>query len=162
MWKKRAILAACLGVVVIALTPLRFWSYFPTFEHYQTFPVAERCFEGDSGKLEATEIVATLDAAIRPGENTVWCASFQAAWKALETEVAGEPLTLEGDPAEAVALAASRDPRPHIPEESLCAAAGWNNKGIMDRITEELAQKFPRKPAPVFRGITPNSFVAYS
>lgn len=125
-------------------------------------PIAEPLFNADSQELKATKVVATLDAPIQKGTNAVWCASFLSAWKTLEADVAGEPLALQGAPGVALALNKAADPRPHIPEESLYVAAGWNDKGIVGQIASGLARKFPNKPPPVFPGIQPDSFVAYA
>ena len=62
----------------------------------------------------------------------------------------------------ALALGKAADPRPHIPQESLYVAAGWNQEGIIDKIRKDLAEKFPDKAQPAFPGILPDSFVAYA
>jgi hypothetical protein len=119
-------------------------------------------FNGDSQNLHKTIVVPTLDASIDGHNNVVWCASFLAAWKILETDVAKEPPALQGSPEASLGLNQASDPRPHIPRESIYAAAGWNQEGITDRIRKDLARKFPAKTPPTFTGILPNSFVAYA
>lgn len=111
-------------------------------------PVVELVFDGDSQGLTATQIVPTLDSPIQREMHTIWCASFLAAWKALETDLAQEPLSLQGAPEVARALEEAADPRPHIPEESLYVAADWNHEGITDQIKQDLAQKFPSQAQP--------------
>ena len=122
----------------------------------------EPVFAGDSRELKATRVAPTLEAPIRKGTNTIWCASFLAAWKSLETDIANEPVTLQGAPGVALSLDRAPDPRPSIPEESLYVAAGWNDNGITDQIRKGLARKFPAKAQPTFPGILPDSFVAYA
>ncbi len=46
-------------------------------------PSATPSFAGDSKDLKQTQIVATLDTPMEKGKNVIWCASFQAAWKAV-------------------------------------------------------------------------------
>ncbi|OHB67880.1 MAG: hypothetical protein A2V70_03340 [Planctomycetes bacterium RBG_13_63_9] len=124
--------------------------------------VGEPVLDGDSRELKATKVVPTLDAPIPKAMNAIWCASFLSAWKTLETDLAKEPLFLQGSPEVVLALNKAADPRPHIPEASLYVAAGWNQQGITDRIEKDLAQKFPTAIQPTFPGILPNSFVAYA
>src|SRR5664280_522976 len=119
-------------------------------------------FNGSSSELKATEIVPTLDTPIAKGKNVIWCASFLSAWKALEQDLAEEPVSLDGNPEMAALLNNSADPRPFIPATALYIATGWNQKGIINQIENDLRQRFPGKQPPTFPGITPNSFVAYS
>ena len=126
-----------------------------------SIPIAESGFEGSSLNLRKTKIVPTPDTAIDRQSNTVWCASFLAAWKLLEEDLAVEP-SLQGSPEAVAALNRAQDPRPGIPDENLYAAAGWSQKGIIDRITKDLAQKFPSKAPPAFPGISSDSIVTYA
>ncbi len=148
------------GLAVIAVAAGGF--YFLYFASGLSAPHDDPVFAGDSSELQATEVVATLDAPIPPNKNAIWCASFLAAWKTLETDLAKEPVALQGSPAVAQALNKAADPRPHIPEESLYVAAGWNQEGITDQINSDLAGKFPDKEPPTFPKIATNSFVAYA
>jgi hypothetical protein len=115
-----------------------------------------------SKDLTSTQIIPTLDFPIAKGENVIWCASFLSAWKALEKDIAGEPIALEGNPELASILGKAADPTSLIPSGSLYVAAGWNNKGITDKIAKDLKKLFPTKRAPSFPNIREDSFVAYS
>ncbi|MCX7427884.1 MAG: hypothetical protein NTW96_19930 [Planctomycetia bacterium] len=125
-------------------------------------PTGELTFDGDSQELKATIVVATLDAPIQEGMNAIWCASFLSAWKAMEEDVAKEPPSLQDSPKVALELNQAADPRPDVPKASMYVAAGWNDKGIVDQIQNDLAADFPTKAPPTFPGILPNSFVAYA
>jgi hypothetical protein len=118
-------------------------------------------FNKSSAELNATVVVATLDAPLPNGKNAIWCASFQAAWKALE-ELAGEPIVFEELPDVAKYLNDAMDPRPNVPQGSLYAVAGWNQNGIINQIQNDLKQRFPGKTPPAFSGILPDSLVAYA
>lgn len=116
----------------------------------------------DSSKLINTQIVPTMNTPIRSKSNVIWCASFVANWKNLESELAKEPIKLN-KPSEFVDLLNNApDPTSSIPKNSLYTAAGWNDKGIMEKIKNDLAKKFPDKEMPSFPGIVPDSFVSYS
>src|SRR2546428_14179201 len=71
-------------------------------------------FGGSSKELKATEVLGTLDTPVPQDKNAIWCASFQAAWKALEQDLAGEPVELEGSPGVAKLLNDAPDPRPQM------------------------------------------------
>ena len=131
-------------------------------DRFSSEPSAKTTFDGPSSDLSQTQIVATLDEPITPGNNAIWCASFQAAWKELEKNVAKEPIELDGGGQQVDSLNASADPKPTIPKDCLYTTAGWNNKGIVKNICAELAKRFPTKTPPSFPGIAPDSFVAYA
>lgn len=116
----------------------------------------------DSSKLKNTQVVPTINTPIRSKSNVIWCASFVANWKNLQYELAREPIKLN-KPSEFVNLLNNApDPTSSIPKNSLYTAAGWNDKGIMEKIKNDLAKKFPDKEMPSFPNITPDSFVSYS
>jgi hypothetical protein len=119
-------------------------------------------FDGDSGALKHTVVAATLDGEIREGQSTIWCASFQAAWKSLQTNLYKGPVSLEGGGPLVDALNRAPSPRADAPAGSLYTASGWEDKGILQKIRTDLQQRFPSAPAPTFPGIIPGSFVAYS
>ena len=125
-------------------------------------PTLNPTFVGDSAELKTTKIFATLDAPIEKGKNTIWCASFLCAWKSLETDLAKEPVSLEGSPELAELLNKAADPRPNIPQDILYTAVGWNDKGIIQKIHDDLKKNFPDAAPPEFPEILPDSFVAYA
>lgn len=108
------------------------------------------------------EILGTLDAPLPKGKNALWCGSFLAAWKTLETQVASNALALHEPVKLADALNAAADPRSVIPLEALYVAAGWKNKGIVEQVQREVVQKFPSKEPPAFPDAVADSFIAYS
>ena len=123
--KKGIIVAIALALVTVAAGAFYLLYYVSDF----SAPDGEPVIAVDSSELQATEVVPTLDTPIPANKNAIWCASFLAAWKTLETDLAKEPVTLQGDPAIAQTLNKAVDPRPYIPNESLYVAAGWNQEG---------------------------------
>ncbi|MBT3278989.1 MAG: hypothetical protein HN370_06395 [Phycisphaerales bacterium] len=119
-------------------------------------------FEGNVSDLKSTVVVATLEAPLPKGSNTVWCSSFVACWKSLADELTQGPPKLVGAPAMATRLNAATDARKEIPPENLYTAAGWVNKGIGAEIRKGLKEKFPQKTPPRFDGLSPDSVVAYA
>jgi len=119
-------------------------------------------FDGKSSDLKRTQVVAALDAPIQKGKNVIWCASFRAAWKELQNGLAGGPVELEGNPAIADTLNRAYTPGRELPARSLYTAVGWEDKGILEQIRRDVAQQFPGSEPPIFPGLIPGSFVAYS
>ena len=124
--------------------------------------VSPPAFDGDSRELRATVVVPTLETPIPVGKNAIWCASYLATWKAMETDIFKEPISLQGSPAFALSLNKADDPRPWIPESSLYVAAGWCRDGIIDKIGKDLAEKFPAKSRPNFPKLSPEAIVSYA
>jgi hypothetical protein len=124
-------------------------------------PTLKPSFIGNSTELKTTKIYATLDAPIEKGKNTIWCASFLCAWKSLETDLAKKPVSLEGSPELVDLLNKAADLRASIPQDILYTAVGWNDKGIIQKIHEDMKKKFPNAVLPEFPRIADNSFVAY-
>lgn len=118
-------------------------------------------FSGESRELERTRILLSLDSAIEPGKNAVWCASFLSAWKALQNDLAGEPVKLQGAEAYCEALNSAIDPGDDLPQTSY-ANVGWVQEGIIETIRKDIREMFPAKEPPSFPEIIPNSFLAYA
>lgn len=118
-------------------------------------------YDGDAAGLQATTVALTLEEPLGENRNVIWCASFLAAWKRLEKDIAKEPLVLEQSPELAAALSGAADPRDYTPEESLYAAAGRGSDGITAQIAADLARRFPEKPAVEFPELLPDGILAY-
>jgi len=144
----------CLAIVVVLL--------FVLSQRPAKYVPAPMTFNGDSKNLKRTQIVATLDTPLQKGKNVIWCASFQSAWKALQTELAAEPIELAGGDRLVDLLNDARDVRPDIPADCLYTAVGWEDKGIINKIRTDLKHRFPQSQPPDFPDIEKNSFVAYS
>jgi hypothetical protein len=152
--KTRTVVVAAIGVGALLWVGHSLWP--------DTARSVKPVFDGDSKGLKATTVVATLDTPMEKGRNTIWCASFLAAWKSLEVDLAGEPLTMQGSPPVAASLSSASDPRPDISPECLYAVAGSVKNGIVEQICRDLVKKFPGKTAPAFPGLLPDDLVAYA
>ncbi len=123
-------------------------------------PVSTPTFEGQSDQLKQTRVVATLDAALDPSVNTIWCATLNAAWKELQ-EASEQPPSLAGAEAMCAALNSARDTRPDLPAGQSFSAAGAADQGILQKIDSGVRRLFPHRPVPSFPGIAPDSLVLY-
>ena len=154
-----------LGWLLLALVCIIGWElrmfHFP-FARRENPPGPPMQFDGPSTQLVATQIVPTLDAPIQEGRNAIWCASFTVAWKMMARDFTQGPPVFDQPSKTVDALILAADPRPDIPDDALCAAAGWGESGIVQKITTELQQKFPGKTPPVFPGMRADAYIAYS
>ncbi len=149
--------ALVLGLVVLAAVAVyAFWGKGLSSLNTKPPPAQK------SSDLRRTQIVATLDTPIEKGKNAIWCVSFQAAWKTLQNDLAKEPVSLEGNGRLVDSLNQAYTPGREVPEGSLYTAAGFKDKGILEKIRQDLKAKFPAKDPPTFPGIIKGSFVAYS
>lgn len=120
-----------------------------------------KSFDGTSQELEQTQVVLALDTPLVSGKNAVWCASFLAAWKALQYDVVGGPVQLTGALDPCKQLNEVDDPRELVPSGCLYATAGWAQKGIVQTIEKKIRELFPTQEPPTFPGLAEDSFVAY-
>jgi hypothetical protein len=144
-----SVCAVVVGLASVAeafgLTP--FASYVGRWFHTLT---RQQTFAGDSGLLERTVVVPTLDSPCPPGKNVVWCSSFQLAWNEIRDNVIGAPFDVTG----AEDIADRLNQAPHRASDleagSYYAAGGWTRDGIVKRIEKELGARFPRRELPDF------------
>ncbi len=121
--------------------------------------------EVNSIDLERTSVVATLDNPIPEYRNVIWCSTFQMAWDGLKENIIGEPVQVLGAEEMAARLNEAEVSETDLDEESFYAAAGLVDYGILEKIREEMASRFPSEPSPVFDesySTMPDAVVTYS
>jgi len=153
-------LPAILGL--LCLTGAAAWLTWNRLHDDPSESLIDYAFEGDSKNLNATRIIPTLDAELTEGENVIWCASFQAAWKEIQEDYLGEPVELDPTSSIADSLNDSVDPRPYIPEESLYTNSGFVGEGVLDEIRSDMKRRFPEFEPHEFESFFPEVFVAYA
>jgi len=119
----------------------------------------------DSNELEQTSIVATLDSPMPKYQNVIWCSTFQMAWDKLKLDIIEEPVEVVGAEKLAGHLNMAEFSTKNLEDESYYATAGFLADGIIAEIQEEMTQRFPSEPAPVFDGIDGlplETIIAYS
>jgi hypothetical protein len=112
--------------------------------------------------LKDTVVVPTLDTPFPQGKSAVWCSSFQIAWNRFRTGVVKEPVCLEGAEAIADRLNSATASDDDLAPESYYAAAGAARDGILERIAQEVSQKFPDAPRPRFGELPGAALVAFA
>jgi hypothetical protein len=94
-------------------------------------------------KLKETDILPYSTGQITSGRNYVYCATFQIAWEEMQNVLASGPLTLKDDPEMAVMLNRNPFDRSNLSEESYLAMGGRTDQGIVKKIRQAMADKFP-------------------
>jgi hypothetical protein len=107
-------------------------------------------FEGKSSGLKHSVIVPTLDTPLPAGKNVIWCSSFQIAWNRLKKDVAKGPIRIRNAELVADRLNRAKESAEDLEPEDYFAAAGRGRDGIVQKIQEEMSQKFPDVPRPEF------------
>jgi len=104
----------------------------------------------NSADLRQTAVVATLDCPMPEHKNVVWCGTFQIAWDKFKDDIIEEPVQLIGAEELAERLNKGKFSPENIEAESFYATAGFVEDGIIEQIQEEMAERFPSEPKPVF------------
>jgi hypothetical protein len=121
-----------------------------------------RTFEGDSGKLQRTVIVPTLESPIPEGKSAIWCSAFQIAWNHLKTDVAKGPLQVKNAEALAKALNDAPQSEADLPPGAYYATAGLVKDGIVEQIRSEMSRRFPKASFPPFESSPLDVAVAFA
>jgi len=93
--------------------------------------------------LAETDILPHAEGTITPGKNCVYCGTFQLAWNEMWDTLVKGPILLEGDPP-MVELLNRRDfQASDLADDCYLAAAGSVKDGIVERLRQELKERFP-------------------
>lgn len=93
--------------------------------------------------LAETDILPHTKGTITPGRNCVYCGTFQLAWNEMWDTFVKAPILLEGD-LPMVELLNRRDfQASDLADDCYLAAAGSVKDGIVERLRQELKERFP-------------------
>lgn len=169
-WLRRTLLAlaalACLGLLAALAVWPRLSVAMPIGAPREPdLTLGAAAFRAGPGELKGTTVSAHLDAPIELGRNTLYCATAQLAWNELY-DLAGGPLSLEGDPPAAAALNRRQLRRADLDEASLVAAAGLDGPALAKKLRREIGKKFGDSARPeqlgAIEAAPPGAPVAYS
>jgi hypothetical protein len=123
-----------------------------------------KTFSGNSDSLNETSIIPTLDSPCPKNKNVVWCSSFQLAWNRMKDDVIGAPVEVVGAEELAARLNTAGQSEADMESDSFYAAAGRVKNGIISRVQNEMAAKFPSHSVPDFNDIAgiSDGILAYS
>jgi hypothetical protein len=121
-------------------------------------------FSGSSDSLEQTIIVPTLDSPCPQNKNVVWCSSFQLAWNRMKDDVIGAPVEVVGAEELAARLNDAKQSDADVEARSFYAAAGRVEDGIIGKVQNDMAARFPSHSVPDFNDIVHlrRAILAYS
>ncbi len=97
-----------------------------------------------------TTVSAYLQTSHQPGQNFVWCSTFQLAWTSMGRDVCGEPLRLQGTPVIETALNQGGPTEKDHDPDSIYVKAGKLSPALIEEINASLRKKFGEEaPAPL-------------
>jgi len=102
--------------------------------------------------LKETCVVPTLESPIPQYNNAIWCGTLQLAWNKLKNDIIREPIGLIGADRLSGELNNARLSAHDLDAGSFYADAGLVSDGILERIGEQMAKRFPAEPKPLFSG----------
>ena len=122
--------------------------------------------EADVSDLKHTVITPHLAREIRPGQNVIWCASFQLAWNEL-VDFAGGKLEVQGPPLKMVEQLNRRIvTKDHLAEADVVAMAGMAGDDRVAEIRRRIKTKFGDRARPrlldMLEGLGPNDVFMYA
>jgi hypothetical protein len=117
-------------------------------------------FVGSSRGLRRTVVVPTLGTRLPAGKSAVWCAALALAWQQLGKDLGNGPVELEG--AGDLGRALGSLPDVGLQPEDRYVAAGLAREGIQERISREMAARFPGAAVPDLGVAGPDDFLAYA
>ena len=148
-------LAIATGVAAVALCLA--WFFWPFGEGSEPL---KKSFDGESERLTRTVIVPTLDTPIPDDRSAIWCSSFQLAWNRLKDDVIHEPIVLKGAETTSRQLNDANPSDKDLSAQSFYAAAGWAKDGIVEKVRQDMARKFPGVPVMEL-SVPPEGALAY-
>lgn len=117
-------------------------------------------FSGNSTELKRTVILPTLDTPIIPQKNNIWCSSFQLAWNEMKDSVIKNDINVTGAEKLCQRLNNAKQKKTDLAEDSYYAAAGKAAGGIANKITADMAKRFPSVQVPQFNST--DDLIAYA
>ena len=157
------VFAIFLGLLAIGAIPwtTNFGSYY--FQRIKYSKMSE-IPSVDSSSLNQTSIIPALDSLCPKNKNVIWCSSFQLAWNRMKDDVIGAPVEVVGAEELAARLNSAKQTTGDLKPDSVYAAAGRINQGIISEIQKDMKAKFPKHTIPDFNDIAdvPKGILAYS
>jgi hypothetical protein len=127
--------------------------------------VEEEPKQKETFQLQGTIVAPHLEQDIPPGKNVLFCSTLQLAWDALEDEVIGEKILLEGDPSVVKALGRRLSTRKDLSEDCYVAMAERLSEEFLQRLNRTLKGKFGDQAPPEVKEAIPPwppRFLAYA
>jgi len=117
----------------------------------------------DAAELPTSTVTAHLEVAHVPGQNLVWCATFQFVWNELCDQM-GEDIHMENEPLAVAILNKKSTTKKDLDEASYYVACGRVKDAIIEKIAGEMPAKFHTSPRllPSRASLGPDDLVAYA
>lgn len=93
--------------------------------------------------MTGTEVQPVTDVPLSPGDNTIYCGTFQLAWNGMQNDLIKQPLKIEDAPDWVQTLNTKPFTQDALSPECYLAMSGSVKQGIVDKIRRAMAAKFP-------------------
>lgn len=103
----------------------------------------------NAAELKSTEVLPHPGGVIIPGRNSLYCATFQLAWREWIDKVVREAPLLAGDPPMARALNQQHFDQDDLSPESYLVQAGPRNESFRELLRDKLCERFPESQLPL-------------
>ncbi len=160
----RGRLYASLGILTSgAWVGLILWRMvIPAVIEARHFAAREPAFAGPSTQLSQTILVPTLDIPAPPGNNVIWCSSFELAWDRLKDDVIKEPIQLAEANDLAQLLNNANVSASDVKASDCYTAAGLVRDNIVGNIAADMKATFPDAIVPKLQTDDPEAIIAYA
>jgi len=109
-------------------------------------------FVAKAEDLTRTIVSPILTSTVPDSTNVIYCASFQLAWNILRHDYTRGPVRLDGNPPLVDELNVGNFKQSDIAEASCLTLTGLYNEGVLDRIGQEMRDRFSA-PMPNIRSL---------
>lgn len=107
-------------------------------------------------------VTAHLESKIIPGQNLVFCATFQLAWNELKDGIIREDIRLKDGPPVVAYLNKGLSTKSDLHKSDYVALADYAGKGVLDKINTQLRKKFGKDAPVVEENLQPEDILAYA
>jgi hypothetical protein len=115
-----------------------------------------------SSQLCKTEIAPSLDFALRSDINLVYSGTFQIVWNQLADEIIKSPIALAHNLPIVQALNKRLFEKDDISANDYLAMAGFGRDGIVEKIKQNLRDRFNREPGFNIQMVLPDDILTYA
>ena len=116
----------------------------------------------NSKELKTTMISSHMENKIVKGKNLVYCATFQLAWNELKEKITKEDIKLTDEPNIVPLLNKSLSTKKDLSDKDYVAMVGFGKDNILNKINEELKDKFGSDAPKVKENLEKDDILAYA
>ena len=163
--KPKCLLLGFILFDALFIVGLLLWLFWPHLSRHNEL-AGPPLLKADGKDLKATVISPHLEAKIEPGKNVLWCSTFQLVWNE-SCRYAGGDIHLKDEPPIVPALNKKLGNVKDVDTTSCLVMSGLVEKGIVEKIRQELDRKFQGQADPdllkrIEKELPPDGWLAYA